>query len=106
MRTGRIGLRHYLHSRNVPDIEDERCGCGQSPQTIAHVLLSCRQYTQLREALWWEEDEDGRKKRITKTNLREILSTPAYAMKAAKILKATGLLGQFRGHDTTDQAEQ
>jgi ribonuclease HI len=106
MRTGRIGLRHYLHSRNVPDIEDGRCGCGQSPQTVAHILLSCRRYTQLREAMWREEDKNGRMKRITRTNLRDILNTLAYANKAAKFLMATGLLGQFRSLDTVEQAEQ
>jgi ribonuclease HI len=103
MRTGKIGLRHYLYSRNVPDIEDDRCRCGQSSQTVAHVLLSCRQYAQLREAVWWEEDKNGRKKRITKTNIREILNTPAYAGKAAKLLKATELLEQFRSQNTADQ---
>jgi hypothetical protein len=39
-------------------------------------------------------------------NLREIFSTPVYAIKAAKLLKATELLGQFRSLDTVDQAEQ
>jgi ribonuclease HI len=102
MRTGRIGLRQYLYSRNVPDIEDDRCGCGQSTQTIAHVLLNCRRHTRLREEIWTEEDDNGRKKRIRTTDLREILSTPAYATKAAKLMKATGLLGQFRSCDTTD----
>jgi hypothetical protein len=77
MRTGRIGLRQYLYSRNVPDIEDDRCSCGLSPQTIAHVLLNCRQHTRLREEIWTEEDENGRKRRIRTTDLREILSTPA-----------------------------
>jgi ribonuclease HI len=105
MRTGRIGLRHYLFSRNVPDIEDDRCGCRQSPQTVAHILLSCRRYTQLRKTIWVEEDDKGKKRPITKTNLREILNTPAYATKAAKFLMATGLLGQFRS-DTTEQVEQ
>jgi hypothetical protein len=51
-------------------------------------------------------DDKGRQRPITKTDLREILSTPAYATKAAKFLKATGLLGQFRGCDTTEQVEQ
>jgi hypothetical protein len=56
--------------------------------------------------MWWVKDKDGRKRRIKSTNLRDILNSPAYAIKAAKLLKATGLLGQFRSCDTTDQAEQ
>jgi hypothetical protein len=106
MRTGRIGLRHYLFSRRVPDIEDDRCGCGQASQTIPHVLLACRQFAQLREELWVEEDQDGRTRRIRSMNLKEILNTPKYAIKAAKLLMATGLLGQFRSRNPTAQAEQ
>ena len=53
-----------------------------------------------------EEDGKKRKRRITTTDLKEILGTPAYAIKAAKLLKATELLGQFRSHDNGNQAEQ
>jgi hypothetical protein len=96
MRTGRIGLRHYLYSRGVPEIEDDRCECGMASQTVAHVLLNCRRHEQLRSQLWTEVDERGRKRRIRTTNLGEILNTPELAIKAAKLIKATGLLGQFR----------
>jgi hypothetical protein len=37
-------------------------------------------------------------------HLRDI-STPAYATKAAKFIEATGLLGQFRSRNPTEQAE-
>jgi hypothetical protein len=53
-----------------------------------------------------EENKEGRKKRISTTSLKEILNTPRYATKAVKLLKATGLLGQFRSCDSTDQVEQ
>jgi ribonuclease HI len=105
MRTGKIGLRSYLHSRHVPDIADDRCECGLGPQTVAHVLFNCQRQAHLRKELWMEGD-GKRKRRITSTSLKVILSTPAYAIKAAKFLKATGLLGQFRSCETTDQAEQ
>jgi len=105
MRTGKIGLRSYLYSRHVPEIADDRCGCGRGPQTVAHVLFNCRRHAHIRKALWTEGDGDG-KRRITLTNLKVILSTPTYAIKAAKFLKATGLLGQFRSCNTMDQAEQ
>jgi hypothetical protein len=106
MRTGRIELRHYLFSRIVPDVEDDRCECGQASQTVAHILLSCRWHAQLRDQLWTEENKEGRKKWISTTSLKEILNTPRYATKAAKFLKATGLLGQFRSCDSIDQVEQ
>ena len=106
MRTGKIGLRQYLYSRNVPNITDNRCGCRQASQTVAHVLLTCRKYSQLREEIWIVEDSKGRKRRITTTNIRQILSTPILATKAANFLKATELLGQFGSSNTVDQAAQ
>lgn len=41
MRTGKIGLRHYLYQRGVPDIPDENCCCGRATQTVQHVRLAC-----------------------------------------------------------------
>jgi hypothetical protein len=106
MRTGRIGLREYLHSRNVPDIEDDRCQCRQAPQTISHVLLACRWYVRLRKNLWVEENGKGRTRRIRTTDLKEILNTPKYAIKATKFIMATRLLRQFGSCNIVEQAEQ
>jgi hypothetical protein len=106
MRTGRIGLREYLHKRNVPDIEDNRCQCRQAPQTISHVLLTCRRHARLRKDLWVEEDGEGRTRRIRTTDLKEILNTPKYALKATKFIMATRLLGQFGSCNIAEQAEQ
>jgi ribonuclease HI len=106
MRTGKIGLRQYLHSRHVPDITDGQCGCRRAPQTVAHVLLACRRQAHLRDALWKEEDERGKSRRITSTDIRHILNTPAIARKAASILQATGLLRQFRSLHDSEQVDQ
>jgi ribonuclease HI len=106
MRTGRIGLREYLHSRNVSDIEDDRCQCRQASQTISHVLLTCRRHARLRKNLWVEEDGEGRTRRIRTTDLKEILNTPKYAIKATKFVMATRLLGQFGSCNIVEQAEQ
>jgi ribonuclease HI len=106
MRTGRIGLRHYLFSRHVPEIDNDRCQCGQASQTISHVLLNCRRHARLRNELWVEKDGEGRIRRIRTTDLKEILNTPKYAIKATKFMMATRLLGQFRSCNPTEQAEQ
>ncbi|KAI9772533.1 MAG: hypothetical protein M1840_000738 [Geoglossum simile] len=75
------------------------------PQTVAHVLLACRGQAHLRDALWKEEDEKGKSRRITSTDIRHILNTSAIARKAASILQATGLLRQFRSLYDSEQAD-
>lgn len=49
MRTGKIGLRHYLYRYGVPDMQDGDCRCGRTTQTVRHVLLACPLFKNLRE---------------------------------------------------------
>ena len=86
LRTGKIGLNAYLHSRKVPGIDSPNCGCGYRLQSIEHVLLYCKKHHQLRR----DHLGPGRK------TLGEVLSTPKLTLKAAKFMVATRLLGQFR----------
>ncbi|KFY11306.1 hypothetical protein V491_07268 [Pseudogymnoascus sp. VKM F-3775] len=86
LRTGKIGLNAYLHSRNVPGINSPNCGCGYRLQSIEHLLLHCRKYRQLRR----DHLGPGYK------TLGEVLSTPKLTLKAAEFMVATRLLGQFR----------
>jgi ribonuclease HI len=86
LRTGKIGLNAYLHSRKVPGIQSPSCTCGYRLQSIEHVLLFCRTFHQLRR----DYLGPGHK------TLGEVLSTPKLTIKAAKFMEATQLLGQFR----------
>ena len=58
MRTGKIGLRKYLHSRKVPDVDNPMCQCGLAPQSVTHILIHCRKFHQLRREMWEEEEKN------------------------------------------------
>jgi ribonuclease HI len=103
LRTGKIGLRHFLYQRGVPNIPDADCQCGKATQTVQHVLLACPLLKSLREEIFGRRlggpDGEG--------SLKKILTTPKLAIRAAKFMVRTGLLGQFGAVDREeiDQAE-
>ena len=42
IRTGKIGLRAFLHSRRVPGVTSPGCECGAGRETALHLILECR----------------------------------------------------------------
>ena len=88
MRTGKIGLRKFLH---VPEVKGTRCGCRRGEETLRHVLTECTRFKEMRRTMW------AREVRKARLDLRKILTTPAYVKKAALFMQKTDLLGQFRG---------
>ena len=89
LRTAKIGLRQFLFLRKVPDVDDDKCECRRGSQTVRHVLFSCPLHHDLRQETW------GRERTRELQDLRKVLGAPALALKAAKFMRNTGLLGQF-----------
>jgi len=85
LRTGKIGLRDYLHS--IKRADSGECLCGWGRQTIKHVLTECPIYQRTRLNTIWKES------RVQ--DLKQILSTPKLAKEAARFVIWTRLLGQF-----------
>ena len=96
MRTGKIGLKKFLYERNIPDIDDTECACGEGEETVRHVLTECSQFRELRRTMWADE---VRKARYNWIDLRTILTTPAYLKKAAGLAYLQALFGAYWAGD-------
>ncbi len=94
MRTGKIGLRKFLHERNLPEVKDARCGCKRGEEIVRHVLTECIRFKERRRTIWAREVG---KAKLNWINLRTIRTTPAYVKEATLFMQKTDLLGQFRG---------
>lgn len=59
MRTGKIGLRKFLHERNEPEVKDARCGCRRGEETVRHVLTECPRFEEIGRTMWVREVRDS-----------------------------------------------
>lgn len=90
VRTEKIGLRKFLHSRKLPAFDSLECRGSQSAQ---HLLIECRICTEKRNSIW---EEAKMKAAFDRICWEVMLTQPKLAKKAAKFIKPLGLIGQFR----------
>jgi hypothetical protein len=96
LRTEKIGFNDFLFTRSVPDVTSPRCDCGERRQTVAHILLRCRTYKDLRNWIFGNLSRQD--------SLQNILSTPQLATKAIKFVEQTQILRQNRDHRRVDDS--
>jgi hypothetical protein len=82
LRTGRIGLNHFLYK--IKARENDVCSCELGSQTPKHVLLECPLWTEYRQQMW---DKIGDKQ----TDFDTLISNPKMAKHAADFMIKTGL---------------
>ena len=51
LRTGKIGLKDFLHKIGVPDVTSAACACGHERETPEHVTIFCPLHQDAREQL-------------------------------------------------------
>jgi ribonuclease HI len=95
LRTGRIGLNHFLYKIKARESDD--CSCEQGSQTPKHVLFDCPLWTEIRQQMW---DKMGGRK----TDYDDIIKNPKLAKHAADFFIRTGLLGQFKQAELTSSS--
>jgi len=86
LRTGRIGLKSYLHDRGVPGFDSPSCPCGSNRQTAKHIVIHCPLYIEGRAAMLH---------RAGTSDYRSILRTNKGLRAVTRWLVRSGALQQF-----------
>ena len=87
IRTKRIDLKVYLHSRNVSSMNIFQCNCDWNHQMTKHVFMHCSNWTNLRSLMHWNVDF---------TNYRVIASIVKSLKTTMRMMMKTKLLKQFK----------
>ena len=79
MRTEKIGLKKFLHSREVPGFDSPECPCRRGMQSAKYLLIECRMHAGKRNRTG---EEDGRKAAFGRICWEEMLTHPRFAKKS------------------------
>jgi hypothetical protein len=93
LRSQKIGLRAFLHSRKAPGFEHEGgaiCECREGPQTVKHVILQCPLWNKERRQMQIDGGEA-----LTR-DVKSLLTHPKGVRLAVRFMVATGLLKQYQ----------
>src|SRR5271165_7181491 len=88
MRTGRIGLGHFLHKAKVLSYSTEKCSCNTGAETPRHVLMHCPLEVERRSTL--QEALGGQ------LDYSQLVDTPKGAVVASKWMIQLKRLAQFQ----------
>ena len=91
LRTGRIGLNHFLYKIGLRG--SDRCGCDEGSQTPKHILLECRLLSDLQDEMWRRINQIGLKRR---EDFNTLANEPNAAQFVADFMIKAGQLGQFQ----------
>ncbi len=92
IRTRKIGLKAFLHRRNVPDMETLFCNCNQVLETAAHLAIECQKTIKERQRFSVEIAASIH----TRHNFDLVLKDPLMARKVMKWILKLGCLYQYR----------
>lgn len=101
LRTGRIGLNHFLYKIKARD--SDRCGCDRGSQTPRHILFDCMRLRGLQLEL--RQRLRGQRIAVNWDDFDALVSEPAAARHVAEFMLKTGLLEQFREVPLTNDTE-
>ena len=93
IRTGKVGLRAFLFSRKVPEVNTPLCPCGRGEETPAHLVIHCSGLTEERERLRRELAPHALR---TSRDFAAITADRNRAPIVVKWLLATGRFPEFR----------
>jgi tubulin alpha len=87
LRTGKIGLNHFLYNIGVK--EEALCRCRRSAETIRHVLTECHLLHNIREEVFGPSRGRG-------LDVRQLISHPDVVSRTTSFMQKADRLKQFR----------
>jgi len=86
LRSGKIGLNHFLYRMHVLTVDSSECRCGWRKQDVKHILLFCPDFREARQRLLAEAGT---------TDARRMLTEAKGIKAAARWMVETGVIASF-----------